>query len=261
MKDYAIKTYRYLFFFILMMVFGGTLHAQVSPNLGNTTRLMNQGTDALKAGEYEKANEIFRQLIESNAPIPSEMPYFFAETLYQLKQFDNSLNFLNKYLDLNGFKGQHYQEAKALESKLEEPLKEIAACQFCDKKGYRLITCTTCSGEKLVEQECTLCKAQGVVGCSRCAGKGIVTKKNVFNIMEYYECERCAGSGRLTCPRCEGTQLEYGECRTCAGTGHLESELLCNHRENQPISIQRTSFRNVFRENMSHSKVANNPSR
>lgn len=257
--DCPIKPFRNLLFLMLMIVYGETLYAQVSPNLGNTSRLMTLATAAMEAGEFEKANEIFRQIVQSNAPIPSEMPYFFAETLYQLKQFDNSRNFLGKYLDLNGFKGQHYQEAKALESKLEQPLKEISACQYCDKKGYRLLTCTTCLGEKQIEQNCTLCKAQGIVGCSRCAGQGIVTKKNVFNILEYYDCERCSGTGRLTCPRCEGTHLEYGECRTCAGTGHLESEELCNHKEKQSIGISRTSFRNVFGNSLGHLKTNHHP--
>lgn len=242
-----------------MTVFGETLHAQISPNLGNTSRIMNQASTAMDEGEYEKANELFRQIIQSNAPIPSEMPYFFAETLYQLKQFDNSLNFLNKYLDLNGFKGEHYQEAKALEKKLEGPLEEIAACQFCDRKGYRLLTCTTCSGEKQVEQDCSLCKAQGIVGCSRCGGKGIVTKKNVFNILEYYECERCSGVGRLTCPRCEGKNVEFSECRTCSGTGHLESEHLCTHQENQTIGARRTSFRNLYGQYMGHLNAISHP--
>lgn len=259
MMDCPIKPFRYLFFVILMTVSAEALYAQVSPNLGNTSRLMTNATNAMEAGDFEKANEIFRQIIQSNAPIPSEMPYFFAETLYQLKQYDNSRNFLGKYLDLNGFKGQHYQEAKALESKLEQPLKEILACQYCDKKGYRLLTCTTCSGEKQVEQDCTLCKAQGIVGCSRCAGKGIVTKKNVFNIVEYYDCERCAGAGRLTCPRCEGTHKEYGECRTCDGSGHLESEDICNHEENQPISFPRTSFRNIFGQSVGHLNLFQHP--
>lgn len=259
MMDCPIKPFRCLLFLMLMIVYGETLYAQVSPNLGNTSRLMANATAAMEAGEFEKANEIFRQIIQSNAPIPSEMPYFFAETLYQLKQYDNSRNFLGKYLDLNGFKGQHYQEAKDLESKLEQPLMDILTCQYCNKKGYRLLTCTTCSGEKQVEQDCTLCKAQGIVGCSRCAGKGIVTKKNVFNIVEYYDCERCSGSGRLTCPRCEGTHVEYGECRTCDGTGHLESEDLCNHEENHLISTPRTSFRNVFGQSMGHLKLVHHP--
>lgn len=257
--DCPIKPFRNLLFLMLMIVYGETLYAQVSPNLGNTSRLMTLATAAMEAGEFEKANEIFRQIVQSNAPIPSEMPYFFAETLYQLKQFDNSRNFLGKYLDLNGFKGQHYQEAKALESKLEQPLKEISACEYCDKKGYRLLTCTTCLGEKQIEQNCTLCKTQGIVGCSRCAGQGIVTKKNIFNILEYYDCERCSGTGRLKCPRCEGTHLEYGECRTCAGTGHLESEELCNHQEKQSIGISRTSFRNVFGNSVGHLKTNHHP--
>jgi len=43
------------------------------------------------------------------------MPYFFAETLFELKQYDNSANFLNKYLELAGFAGDHYKGAQELQ--------------------------------------------------------------------------------------------------------------------------------------------------
>jgi len=70
-----------------------------------------------------------------------------------------------------------------------------------------------------------------VIGCSRCAGSGLITKKNVFNIIEYFECERCEGNGRLTCTTCHGSKLEVGDCRTCQGTGRLNSEKICDHKE------------------------------
>jgi hypothetical protein len=204
---------------------------QVQPNLGQTSRLMKEALAAMEARDYLTANARFRDIIDSNSPIPPEMPYYFAETLYELKQYDNSANFLNKYLEINGFKGDNYEYAKQLEQKLKKPLDEIRACQLCDRRGYRYKTCFTCEGSKEIEQECTYCKGKGIIGCSRCAGSGLVTKKNVFNIVEYFECERCDGNGRLTCPTCEGTKVEIGACRTCQGTGRLNSEKICNHVE------------------------------
>ncbi|WP_209332606.1 molecular chaperone DnaJ [Lunatimonas salinarum] len=233
---------------LLLLVAYSNSTAQTGPNLGTTSRLMNQALQAMEREEYDAANELFRQIVESNAPIPPEMPYYFAETLFQLGQFSNSANFLQKYLDLNGFSAEHYQQAKALQTKLEKPLAEIKACEFCDRMGYRFTTCNTCNGKKEVQQDCSMCRMAGVVGCSRCAGKGVVTKKNVFNILEYYDCERCHATGRLSCPRCEGTKVEFGACKTCEGDGLIPSDQICSHKENEALTNfqpVRTAFKTL----------------
>src|SRR5690606_42103221 len=87
---------------------------------------------AMESRDFNKANQIFRQIIDRNVTIPQEMPYFFAETLFELKQYDNSANFLNKYLEINGFKGDNYEHAKSLEDRLKSPLNEIKSCHLCD---------------------------------------------------------------------------------------------------------------------------------
>lgn len=186
---------------------------------------------AMERSDYETANSIFRNLIESGLPLPPEMPYYFAETLFELKQFDNSQNFLNKYLELNGFRGENYEGAQELKQKLEKPLTEIQQCQLCNAQGYRYQTCDNCQGAQQIEQSCSYCKSAGVVGCSRCAASGMITKRNIFNIVEYFECERCSGKGRLTCPTCKGTKVEKSDCRVCGGSGKLATETVCDHQE------------------------------
>lgn len=215
--------------FLLSLSLHSTSFAQLGPNLGQTDRWMKGAQAAMERQEYQTANSIFRDLIDSGLPLPEEMPYFFAETLFELKQYDNSANFLNKYLELSGFAGDHYQGAKELQKKLETPLTNIKNCQLCDLRGYRFKECFTCEGARQIEQECSYCKAKGVVGCSRCSGSGMVTRVNIFKIVEYFECERCDGKGRLTCPVCEGKLKEVSSCRTCGGSGKLTSENLCDH--------------------------------
>lgn len=185
---------------------------------------------AIERNDYETANSIFRNLIDSGLPLPDEMPYFFSETLFQLGQFDNSSNFLNKYLELTGFKGENYQGAKELQAKLKVHLAEIESCRLCDRRGYRYAPCFTCDGKKQIEQTCNYCKAKGIVGCSRCAASGMIKKVNVFNIIEFFECERCAGKGRLTCPECEGSGKEVSNCKTCSGAGEITSDEICDHK-------------------------------
>ncbi|WP_245786786.1 tetratricopeptide repeat protein [Algoriphagus aquimarinus] len=217
--------------FVFTLAFGQVTLAQIGPNLGQTDHWMKGAKAAIERNDYETANSIFRNLIDSGQPLPEEMPYLFAETLFQLKQYDNSANFLNKYLELTGFTGSHYKGAQELQHRLETPLKEIQECQLCDRRGYRYQTCFTCDGTRQIEQECHYCKAKGVVGCSRCNGSGMITKMNIFKIVEYFECERCSGKGRLTCPVCEGSLKEVSSCRTCGGSGKLSSEDVCDHVE------------------------------
>ncbi|MFD2036001.1 molecular chaperone DnaJ [Belliella marina] len=231
MKLNPSQNSRKYIFVILAFLWFHTVSAQVQPSLGGSSRIMNSAMEQMENGDYEKANASFRKIIDSNLPIPPEMPYYFAETLYHLEQFDNSANFLNKYLELNGFKGDNYEKAKALEKLLENHLNAIKACGLCDRRGYRYQECFTCEGTKHLEQDCNYCKAKGIVGCSKCVGSGLITRRNVFNIIEYFECERCEGHGRLTCPTCEGSKLETSACRTCQGSGHLQSDKICDHKE------------------------------
>jgi len=92
---------------------------------------------AMERKEYETANSIFKDLIDFGLPLPEEMPYFFAKTLFGLKQYDNSANFLNKYLKLAAFAGDHYKGAQELQKRLNIPLSKINVCQLCDRRGYR----------------------------------------------------------------------------------------------------------------------------
>lgn len=226
MKSGLNKFYIIIVFAVLLPALS---YGQLKPNLGQTSRQMNAAIGAMEDGQYERANNIFREIIDSKVPLPSEMPFYFAETLFHLGQYDNAANFLDKYLEINGFKGDNYEAAKDLENKLIAPLQAIRTCSLCDRKGYRYQICTTCEGAKSMEQTCHVCKGKAIVGCSRCAGSGMLTKKNVFNIMEYFECERCSGKGRLTCPTCEGAKIIHSKCRTCNGSGTIGSDELCDH--------------------------------
>jgi tetratricopeptide (TPR) repeat protein len=218
-----------IFLPVLFLLFSLSPICNAQLNLGQTDRWMKGALAAMERNDFETANSIFRNLIDSGLPLPEEMPYYFSETLYNLGQYDNSQNFLNKYLELTGFNGQNYLGATELKKRLEKPITEIRSCQLCDLRGYRYQTCFTCEGNKKIEQTCSYCKSKGLVGCSRCAATGMIKKVNVFNILEFYECERCDGKGRLTCPECQGSGQEVSECKTCHGYGKLASDQICDH--------------------------------
>lgn len=222
-----------IFLFTLLSLSTWDALAQSGPNLGQTDRWMKGAMAAIERKDYQTANSIFRNLIDSGLPLPDEMPYYFSETLFELGQYDNSSNFLNKYLELTGFKGENYQGARELQEKLKSYLAEIQSCQLCDRRGYRYAACFTCDGSKQIEQDCNYCKSKGIVGCSRCAASGMIKRVNVFNIVEFFECERCSGKGRLTCPECEGSGKEVSDCKTCSGSGKISSDQICDHKAHE----------------------------
>lgn len=222
-----------IFLFTLLSLSTWDALAQSGPNLGQTDRWMKGAMAAIERKDFQTANSIFRNLIDSGLPLPDEMPYYFSETLFELGQYDNSSNFLNKYLELTGFKGENYQGARELQEKLKSYLAEIQSCQLCDRRGYRYAACFTCDGSKQIEQDCNYCKSKGIVGCSRCAASGMIKRVNVFNIVEFFECERCSGKGRLTCPECEGSGKEVSDCKTCSGSGKISSDQICDHKAHE----------------------------
>lgn len=230
LKKFSIKSKLIIFGVFLSFISFSELYAQVRPALGGSSRLYNNALAEMENGNYEQANTYFRQIIESGLPISPEMPYHFAVTLFELGQYDNSLNFVKRYLQINGRNAPNYDQAKDLEKKLEAPIKAILECQFCNNQGYRIHSCPTCEGKKQILQDCSLCRGRGVVGCNKCFGKGLLTKRNVFNLIEYYECDKCKGEGKHTCPTCHGNLKEISDCRTCQGAGVINSEEICNHQ-------------------------------
>jgi DnaJ-class molecular chaperone len=241
---------RYIFLAILVTL-GWQIpyHSMAQSSIGGAGRLMTLALVEMEKGRFDKANDYFRQIIDGELNIPREMPYYFAKTLYELEQYDNSNNFLEKYLQINGYRGDNYEAAIQLQNQLKKPLEEIKNCEYCDIRGYEYVVCEICKGEQQIHQTCNYCKGKGIVGCSRCAGKGIVSKKNVFNIIEYFECERCSGNGRLTCPECEGKKSIEADCNTCQGMGKLIGEQICNHQPNNKPRHLSTKFQKLMESN------------
>ena len=65
---------------ILILLFSLSLksYGQIGPNLGQTDSWMKSAVAAMERNDYESANGIFRNLIDSGLPLPEEIPVNFA---------------------------------------------------------------------------------------------------------------------------------------------------------------------------------------
>lgn len=193
--------------------------------------LVNKAKAQMKAENYEAANKTFRKALATRKILPTDLSYLFAETLYIIHQYQNSLNFVDKYIDLAGQGGNYYQKAVELKELLHTEFNKIKDCQFCNLSGYRYIECDNCHGVGQTSETCYNCKGSGATVCPKCMGEGVYITFNSFSGKQYHACDICEGKGYSTCHICEGDKILSGACSVCLGTKQKVSSILCDHIE------------------------------
>lgn len=203
-------------------------------SLGQDVRkLVNEQMEVAKSqmneGNYEAANKTFRKILSMKTVLPHDLSYLFAETLYMVGQYENSDNFLKRYIQITGMGGNYAVQAEQLRSLLKNKLKQIAECSYCDLQGYRLVTCSHCNGEKYISDVCPRCKGHGGFKCHVCLGEGVLIEETDFATKEYKTCTLCHGKGIEICPVCNGEKIINQKCPVCLGSGLESSRVICDH--------------------------------
>ena len=193
--------------------------------------LINSAKQLMSEGDYEGANKQFRLALATKKTLPTDMSYFFAETLFIINQFQNSKNFVDKYINLAGKGGDYYDEAIRLQSLLNDRFSEIRDCQLCNLSGYRFVTCDNCQGLGQSTEVCYHCKGHGLTTCPKCTGMGVLISANALGQRQYESCPLCDSKGYLACTVCHGDKTLSGTCTVCLGTGQEVSSQICNHIE------------------------------
>jgi len=190
---------------------------------------MDMARKQMNSGNYDAANKTFRQILAMKTVLPHDLSYLFAETLYMVGQFENSDNFLKRYTEITGKGGNYTEQAEQLRELLNRKLNEIKVCNFCDINGYRLVTCSKCSGVQELSDQCYHCHGYGGFKCHICLGKGVIIEKTDFSTDEYKTCYKCQGTGIESCPVCEGKKILVQKCSLCLGSGYEASKTICDH--------------------------------
>jgi hypothetical protein len=71
---------------------------------------------------YAEANERFLYVMRNLRSIPSDLTYYFGKNSYHLKKYRQSVDWLNKYIQLKGTSGQYSSEAVEWLKKAEAEL-------------------------------------------------------------------------------------------------------------------------------------------
>lgn len=168
-------------------------------------RAVNMKLDSAVAimdeGNYEEAEVMFLSVLKSVRSVPSDLTFYFGKTSYYLGKYKQSIDWLNKYIQLKGVSGQFSQEAISIKQQSEVALlkeKEIEAKQ----------------ATQVMAQDFDMdCGPTGKVTCPVCNGTTVIIKKSYINTT-YKTCSYCHLKGVLTCE--EYNKLLRGELKPAA---------------------------------------------
>lgn len=164
-----------------------------------TMREYDSAVMLMEEGLYEQADSKYKYVLANLRSIPSDLAFNFGKNSYHLKLYKQTIDWLNKYIQLKGTNGQYSSEAIELKKKAEaefikEKSKNAEQVQQILSSNYDID-----------------CGPTGKVICPVCKGDHVVIKKGVFGGNEYKTCPYCDEQGILTCV--EYNQLIRGELK------------------------------------------------
>ena len=135
---------------------------------------------------YEDADEKFIYALKNSKSIPSDLTYHFGRNSFHLSKYKQSVDWLNKYIQLKGTTGQYSEAAAEWRKKAEiELLKE----QKIQSKE---------AAEILSRDYDIDCGPTGKVICPVCNGSTVIIKRGYFG-ETYKTCPYCSKHGFLAC--------------------------------------------------------------
>ncbi len=149
-------------------------------------------------GEYVAADDKFKSVLKNIRSVPSDLTYYFGKNSFFIGKYKQSVDWLNKYIQLKGTSGQYSQNAIDWLAKAEiELLKEK------EREAQQ--------ASEVLSRDFTIdCGPTGKVVCTICRGSTVVVKKSYFGDL-YSTCNYCHKLGYLTC--IEYNQLLKGELK------------------------------------------------
>jgi tetratricopeptide (TPR) repeat protein len=177
---------------VLMIGTVPSLHAQTDAyERGQQLQYLDLGVRQFESGNYEDADESFRQVLDEVKVLPAEICFYFGANSYHLGKYKQSINWLNKYIALKGTSGQFFEESNSF---LESA-----------RAKYRLAASTPeqDNHEPAQEVDYTVmpevnCGPSGKVVCPVCKGQTVIIKRSALS-MDYRSCPYCDSHGNLSC--------------------------------------------------------------
>ena len=179
--------YLSVFFLILVSLSAFAQGEQAQPSRQMLIQTMEEGVKLMNAGEYIEADRKFKMALRNLDILPADICFYFGKNSYFLDQYKQSINWLNKYIELKGTKGQFFEESVEFLDRAEMAYKLEA-----ERNSNQVMNEFTQSNE-------FDCKGRTHFKCPICTGEGVLLKPGKMNDILYQTCPYCTGEGFITC--------------------------------------------------------------
>ncbi len=151
-------------------------------------RTMDKGVEFMSQGEFIKADILFLRVLERVETVPADLCFYFGKNSYHLQKYKQSINWLNKYMELKGTTGRFFDQAVEY---LELAKADYVA--LSEKKS-------AVSEVKPRPKSSTLdCSQTPYVRCPVCNGDGVLVEAGKLGTAVYKTCPYSDESGRMRC--------------------------------------------------------------
>lgn len=154
-------------------------------------KYLDLGIRQFEGGNYEDADESFRHVLESVKVLPAEICYYFGANSYHLGKYKQSINWLNKYIELKGTSGQYFDLSTEYLKKAQDQY--LGDSQSKNEVAY----------EPRQQIDYTVmpevdCGPSGKVICPVCKGQTVIISRSAMSLV-YRSCQYCDQHGNLSC--------------------------------------------------------------
>lgn len=149
-------------------------------------RQIDSVAQLIELEQYQAAEDKIIATLKTVRSVPSDLTFYLGKTSFHLFKYKQSVDWLNKYIQLKGTSGQYSEEAISIKSKAEAGLLK-------EREVESQAAAQVFSKDFDID-----CGPTGKVVCPVCHGSQVIIKKGYFG-NTYKTCGYCNHTGTLSC--------------------------------------------------------------
>ena len=164
---------------------------QETRSLGQSKQIMkmDEGVELMNQGKFELADDLFKEVLKGLEVVPADLCFYFGKNSYHLGKARQSIDWLNKYIELKGTSGRFFDQAVVYLDLSETDIQSSVS-----------------TSDNIINNE-PKSKARPAIDCSRtpiiqcpvCEGEGVLVESGPLGTSLYKSCVTCDEKGSLSC--------------------------------------------------------------
>lgn len=177
---------------VVFLLFSFPVFSQESPDDQDSRYLMemDEGVKLMNQGKFVNADSQFKDVLSKVSVVPADLCFYFGKNSYHLKKYKQSIDWLNKYVELKGTSGRFFDQATEY---LDMARTDLKAGPLSSRENAASEAVNT---KKKKELDCA---EHPFVTCPVCKGSGVIVEQGKLGSSIYQTCPYSDEHGRMSC--------------------------------------------------------------